>query len=127
MRSRALLAVFVLVVAACSGGDSAEPTTQATAAAATTSVAPTTSSAPEPTTTTTPAPQTTTTIPVPTTQPPFEAPVTFDLVVKDESTPALAPTERQWDSRFSYSPWVVFHDGQFHMFYTGWRVGVGVG
>ena len=127
MRTALLLAALALLAGSCSGSD--EEGTATTAAPTTTTAAPTTTTtattaAPTTTTTTT---STTTTAPPPTTLPPFEGPVTFDLVVQDETTPALPPSESGWDASVSYSPWVVHHDGQFHMFYTGWRVDVAIG
>ncbi len=126
MRSTLMLAVFVLVAAACSGGESGETTTTT---AVTTTVAPaaTTTAPPEESTTSTTTTTTTTVAPVATTLPPFTGPVEFELTIQDETTPALPPTESGWDASFSYSPWVVHHDGRFHMFYTGWRVDVAVG
>ena len=126
MRGFLVMGAFVLIVAGCSGVEEAGTTVPSET---TTTVASTTSTTAVATTTTEQAATTTstTTQPAPTTQPPFEGPVNFDLTVQDESTPALAPAESGWDSSFSYSPWVVHHDDQFHMFYTGWGVNVAVG
>ncbi len=126
MRSSVILGALVIVVAACSNSSS-DPTATTVA---TTPAPPVTATVPSTTTsppTTSPPITTTTTTPPPTTLPPFDGPVAFDLTVQDETTPALPPTESGWDASFSYSPWVVHHDGRFHMFYTGWRVNVAVG
>lgn len=122
-----MLVALVLVVAGCSGGEADVTTTTAEGIetmATSSTVAPTTSEAPATTTTST---TTTTSAPVPTTLPPFAGPISFDLAIQDETNPALPPAESGWDRSFSYSPWVVHHDGQFHMFYTGWGVNVAVG
>lgn len=45
--------------------------------------------------------------------------------ISDPASPPLTPGD--WDSSFTYSPWAVFHDETFHLFYTGWGIKVGVG
>ncbi|MDJ0955018.1 MAG: hypothetical protein QNJ81_15170 [Acidimicrobiia bacterium] len=128
MRSISMLAALALVMAACSGDEPAETTTTAAPATTVTTAPATTTTAPPPeTTVATTTTTTTTAAPVPTTLAAFAGPVAFDLVVKDETTPALPPTESGWDASFSYSPWVLHHEGRFHMFYTGWRVDVAIG
>ncbi len=130
MRSSVMLGVAILAMAGCSSTSEDDPTTTAVAAATSTAPSTTTtelSASTTTTTTTTTSITSTTPAPVPTTLPPYTGPVTFDLAIQDETTPALPPAERGWDSSFSYSPWVVHHGGQFHMFYTGWGVNVAVG
>jgi hypothetical protein len=120
----ALVAVG-LVSTACGDDDAAVTTTTVpttTRAPTTTAVSSTTAA---PTTTLPPTTTTTTTAPAPPRT--FEADLTFDFTLQDETTPALAPGD-SWDISYSYSPNPVPGDGVIHMFYTGWgfsEVGAG--
>ena len=107
------LGVVVLVIAACSS-DATEPTAATTTApttSTTSSVAPSTPAPPTTTTTST----TTTTIPA---------------AFSGDRSFALQPGPEDWASTFVDPGAVVFHDGQWHMFYNGierWPAHVKVG
>ncbi len=121
------LASLALVVSACGGGDQtgAEATTAPPIEA--TTHPPSTTEAPSTTTTsvsTTAGGTTTTTEAVP------AGPLRFDFaVVRGEDNPVLADGDGgDWDATWTFAPNVVFHDGLFHMFYSGWgseSIGIG--
>ncbi len=123
-----VLLALVLVAGACGGGDDdvspgAEP--EETAASTSTPAAP----APTVPTSTSAAPAITSTT-ASTTPPEQQGPLVFDFaLVRGEENPVIPDGEAgEWDSRWTFAPNVVFHEGTFHMFFTGWGAdGLGIG
>jgi len=115
MRRFGALVVAALVVAACGTSD------QGTA---TTTTAPPGTGVP-----TTPATTTTDPVAMPVT-PPGATTTTnvpagslaFDFAVtRGAGNPVLSDGEvGDWDSSYTFAPWVVYHDGRFHLFFSGW-------
>ena len=122
MRRLTTACALLLAVSACTSD--ATTTTEAPD----TTPAPPTSGAPTTTTTTTLATTTTDAVPM---WPlrgddTLDVDLEFDFTVIPEDEPALDLGDG-WDGTFTYSPYVVIHDGTFYMFYTGWAVDVAVG
>ncbi len=88
---------------------------------------PTTTTPPPPTPTATTRASTTSTIPALPPPETFDDGTEFVFEVADPADPSLPVGSAPWDNRFSYSPWVVLRDGRYHMFYTGWGIGVAIG
>jgi hypothetical protein len=110
-RLGALVAAASLV-AACGSGDQGTATTagaKPTVPAATITMAPATTAA-----TTTSAPTTTTAMP-------GGVPAFEFATVRAGDDPALAPgAPGAWNSSYTFAPWVVYRDGTFHLFFSGW-------
>lgn len=127
------VAALVVVGAACGNGDADGLGAEvATSAAGTTvaAVATTTSLGVE--TTTTVAATTTTTASTTTTSSyvPPEGPLVFDFaVLRGEANPVIADGDAaDWDSRWTFAPNVMVHDGVFHVFHSGWGAdSIGIG
>ncbi len=127
--------LIVLAMAAAACGDSAEPAAQPVTTApaqvgstttATTTIAATTVTTTTPAATPAAPPGSSTT----TTGEIARGPLRFDFtVVRGEEQPALPDGEGDdWDSTWTFAPNVVFHDGTFHMFYSGWGAdSIGIG
>ena len=46
-------------------------------------------------------------------------PTAIDITPYDDNPILPVGAEDEWDSGFTYAPQVVYHDGQYHMFYAG--------